>query len=111
MVDFIIKYWLEVLFTLIMTVMGGLLRYVVVNFRAVRLGMQAILRNDIIELYNKCVSRDPKPYIRLYEITNLEEMYTQYHALGGNGTITQLYGDLMDLPTEKEVIHKHHDEN
>jgi hypothetical protein len=29
-------------------------------------------------------------------------MYTQYHALGGNGTITHLYNELLELPNRKD---------
>lgn len=106
MLSFIMEYWLEFAFGIIITILGSILKYMYHNFLAMKLGMQAILRNDIIDLYNKCVAREPKAYIRLYEITNLEAMYQQYHNLGGNGTITNLYNDLLDLPTEKEV--KHH---
>lgn len=106
MLTFILNYWLEFAFTTIIAILSGVVRYMYVSFRAMKLGMQAILRNDIIDVYNKCVSREPKAYIKLYEISNVEAMYTQYHALGGNGTVTNLYNDLMELPTEKEVIHK-----
>ena len=107
MMTFMMEYWIEFAFTAIIAILSGVVRYMYVSFRAMKLGMQAILRNDIIDVYNKCVSREPKPYIRLYEITNVEAMYTQYHALGGNGTVTNLYNDLLALPTEKEVIHTH----
>lgn len=107
MMTFMMEYWIEFAFTAIIAILSGVVRYMYVSFRAMKLGMQAILRNDIIDVYNKCVSRDPKPYIRLYEISNVEAMYTQYHALGGNGTVTNLYNDLLALPTEKEVIHTH----
>lgn len=107
MMTFIMEYWIEVAFTAIIAILSGVVRYMYVSFRAMKLGMQAILRNDIIDVYNKCVAREPKPYIRLYEISNVEAMYIQYHALGGNGTVTNLYRDLLELPTEKEVIHKH----
>lgn len=105
MMTFIAEYWIEFAFTAILAILSGVIRYMFVNFRAMKLGMQALLRNDIINVYNKCVSREPKPYTRLYEVTNVEAMYIQYHALGGNGTITNLYEDLLKMPTEKEVIH------
>lgn len=31
---------------------------------------------------------------------NVEAMYKQYHALGGNGTITELVERLKEMPTE-----------
>lgn len=107
---FIMEYWVEFAFTAIIAILSGVVRYMYTSFRAMKLGMQAILRNDIIDVYNKCVSREPRAYIKLYEISNVEAMYTQYHSLGGNGTITALYEDLLALPTEKEVIHKSNDQ-
>ena len=34
---------------------------------------------------------------------NFENMYIQYHGLGGNGVMTQLHTAFMGLPTEKEI--------
>jgi hypothetical protein len=31
-------------------------------------------------------------------------MYKEYHALGGNGTITKLYEELLELPHRKEDV-------
>ena len=105
MVDFIVQYWLEVLFTLLLSGFGFVIRMIWSQFKALKLGMQAILRNDIISLYNKCMAREPS-YTKIYEMTSMEQMYIQYHALGGNGVIKNLYEDFLDLPTEAELKHE-----
>lgn len=100
MSNFITQYWLEVLFTCMTTIMGGLIRYLYIQFRAIKRGMQAQLRNSIIDQYNKYMD---KKYIPIYAIENVLAMYVQYHALGGNGTITHLVEELKELPTREGV--------
>ena len=65
---------------------------------AVALGVQALLRDRIIQAYNHYYS--DYGYCPIYALENIEEMYNQYHALGGNGTITKLVEQLRTLPTE-----------
>lgn len=98
MQEFIIKYWLEIFFGIAMSGLGMGFKWLFMQFKAVKLGMQAILRNEIIEQYNKYVERG---YIPIYALDNVEIMYNQYHALGGNGTVTHLFEELKELPTKK----------
>lgn len=65
---------------------------------AVEKGVQALLRAGIIGLYNKYIE---KGYIPIYERENLEHMYDEYKALGGNGVIEDLVEKLRDLPTPR----------
>ena len=60
-------------------------------------GVQALLRSQIIALYNKYTE---KGYMPIYERENLEHLYIEYKALGGNGVIESLKSKLDDLPTE-----------
>ncbi|HHV10420.1 MAG TPA: hypothetical protein GXX75_09115 [Clostridiales bacterium] len=101
MMDFIAKYWLEALFTLILSGIGVTVKMMFTQFKALKLGMQAILRNGIIEQYHKYMD---KKYIPIYALENVTAMYSQYHALGGNGTITHLYEELLELPNRKEDV-------
>ena len=64
---------------------------------AVGLGVQALLRDRIIQAYNHYTEKGCCP---IYALENVEELYRQYHALGGNGTITKLYDQIRELPTE-----------
>ena len=70
--------------------------------KAVENGVQALIRANIISLYNKYTD---KGYIPIYERENLEHLYTEYKTLGGNGVIESLLEKLADLPTPP---HDHH---
>ena len=101
MIEFIARYWLEALFGLIMAGFGYCIKRILTEFKALRKGTQAILRNGIIEQYNKWKGLG---YIPIYALENVEALYKEYHALGGNGTITQLYEELQELSKRKEEI-------
>lgn len=65
---------------------------------ASRKGIRALLRADLVRLYNKY--HDELGYCPLYVKQALEDEYKQYHILKGNGLGTQMYEALMALPTE-----------
>lgn len=65
---------------------------------ASRKGIRALLRADLVRLYNKY--HDELGYCPLYVKQALEDEYKQYHTLRGNGLGTQMYEALMALPTE-----------
>ena len=65
---------------------------------ATRKGIRALLRADLIRLYNKY--HDDLGYCPIYVKQSLEDEYREYHALKGNGVGTNLYEALMALPTE-----------
>ena len=66
---------------------------------ATRKGIRALLRADLIRLYNKY--HDDLGYCPIYVKQSLEEEYKEYHALKGNGVGTNMYKALMALPTEE----------
>jgi hypothetical protein len=101
MAEFVARYGLEVLLTGVTTVLSGACVYIYRQFKAIKLGMQASLRDSIITKYDKYMDRK---WIPIYAMDNVEAMYKQYHALGGNGTITDLYKELLELPHRKEDI-------
>lgn len=76
-----------------------------VKNKAIALGIQAILRDRIIQAYNHYHDQG---YCPIYARENIENMYNQYHNLGGNGTITDLYNELRKLPTEERNINNEH---
>lgn len=82
--------------TAFLTAIAYLYRQVV----ATRKGVRALLRADLIRLYNKY--HDDLGYCPVYVKQSLEDEYQQYHALRGNGVGTNLYNALMDLPTEPQ---------
>lgn len=100
MVDFILKYWIEVLFGFIvagMSVFGKILHAQYLKSKAIGEGVKALLRNGIVETYNKWSERG---YCPIYARENAVRMYIPYHALGGNDIATDLIEDLKNLPTE-----------
>lgn len=99
---FIVEYWLGIVFGLCITGFGFSYRKLLVRIKkqeAIEEGIVAILRDRIIQVYNHY---NEKGYCPIYAKDNVEEMYQQYHLLGGNGTVTGLVEKLRELPTEKE---------
>lgn len=64
---------------------------------AIEQGVQALLRNEIIRRYREFES---KGEISILDKENLEEMFTQYKNLGGNGTVKKMMDDLLNLKTK-----------
>ena len=82
----------------ILTALVAALGYMYRQIIATRKGIRALLRADLIRLYNKY--HDDLGYCPIYVRQSLEDEYQQYHALKGNGVGTNLYNALMALPTE-----------
>lgn len=61
-------------------------------------GVQCLLRAEIIRSYDKYTERK---YCPLYAKEALTRAYDSYHKLGGNDVATDLYRQIMRLPTEK----------
>lgn len=69
------------------------------EIRALKKGMQALLRDRLLQSYRYYVE---KGYATAEERDNWENMYRQYHALGENGVMDNLREKLLDLPTVKK---------
>ena len=82
----------------ILTAFVTAIAYMYRQILATRKGIRALLRADLIRMYNKY--HDDLGYCPIYVKQSLEDEYQQYHALKGNGVGTNLYNALMDLPTE-----------
>ena len=66
-------------------------------------GVQSLLRAEIIRSHEKYMD---KGFCPVYAREALSRIYESYHALGGNGTMTELYKQVMALPTDKEEHHE-----
>ena len=104
MKDFILEYWLEAIFGLISCGLAYGYKHLSARIRdgnrkqvAVEWGIQALLRDRIIQVYNHY---NDKGYCPIYAMENAEALFLQYQALGGNGTITGLMEKLREMPTE-----------
>ena len=65
------------------------------RLEALEEGVQAILRDRIIQLYSYC---ERKHSVAIYESQNMEHMYNAYHGLGGNGLLTSLHKKFLEFP-------------
>ena len=104
MPEWIPKYWIEALFALIIAGLAAGYRKLANKLKeqdAVKLGIQALLRDRIIQSYNHY---QEKEYCPIYALENVVELYEQYHALGGNGAVTELVERLKDMPTEIKKV-------
>ncbi len=95
MIDFIIKYWVEILMT---SITSGII-YIFTQYISLKNGMKALLRNEIVRIYDK---HEELGYCPSYMKENIKEMYENYHKLGGNGMITKMVEKLYELPNAKE---------
>ena len=62
--------------------------------KAVELGVQALLRDRIVQSYYHYEERG---WITLHGLENVNAMYKEYHALGGNGAVTALVNTIHEL--------------
>ncbi len=102
--EWLAQYWLDILFGfLIFLVTGGYKKLSVrqkesaTSQEAIETGIQALLRDRIIQVYNHCVD---KGFCPIYARDDVEALYKQYTALGGNGTTKTLLEKLLEMPTE-----------
>ena len=66
---------------------------------SVQLGVQALLRD---RLYSTYMRYSEKGYASIYARENFENMYNQYHILGANGVMDDIYRKFMALPLEEK---------
>ena len=65
--------------------------------RAVKLGMQALLRAQMVGDWNKWSEKGWAP---IYARQNFENCWKQYHSLGANGVMDDIHRRFLELPTE-----------
>lgn len=95
--QFIIECWAEWAFGLL----GAALIAVVVKYKALLDGVLAILHDRI---YQACHYYLKQGCIDMSGMKNLEYLYKSYHALGGNGTGTELYNRAKALPIKEDKV-------
>lgn len=78
-------------------VLAAVVKYLTAQIKGVRLGVQALLRAQMIADYNKWEDRG---YAPIYARQNFENCWQQYHNLGANGVMDDLRTKFLQLPTE-----------
>lgn len=109
-VQHIQTHWVEWLFAIITAILGlgykNLSKKLKAEHRkneAIADGMQSLLRESIVDNYNKYTDRG---YCPIYAKESIKKVYTAYHNLGGNDVATELYHKLLAMPEEKEEKHE-----
>lgn len=69
---------------------------------ATMLGVQALLRDRLLQAFNHYLARG---WIGAGERDNVENMYTQYEALGPNNVISDIYNQVRALPSIPPEAH------
>lgn len=102
MPEWVTKYWLEWLFGVAIAILTALWRSVSAKLKqqqvendALRNGMRSLLRSQIEGDCERAL-RDGYCGTRLRDSIN--DLYSSYHALGGNGTVTGIVEQVMHLP-------------
>lgn len=80
----------------IIACMFGWLVSKVREIQALKLGLQALLRSQMIHDYNYWTK---KGYAPIYAKENFENVWKQYHSLGANGVMDNIHEEFMELPT------------
>ena len=79
------------------TIVLALLKIVFAQIKGVKLGVQALLRAQMIHDYNKWSERG---YAPIYARENFQNCWKQYHALGANGVMDDIHNKFLLLPIE-----------
>lgn len=110
MVDFIIKYWLETLFTAVIGIFGFVIKAKFKEIKekqeeqtkknqAIERGVQALLRNELIRRFREYKT---KGKMSMLDKENMDHMFEEYFNLGGNGMMHDVYKEFQEI--EIEVI-------
>lgn len=106
MVDFIQSHVWEWTFAVITGALAWCLRNVSARLKkeqernaAVAEGIQALLRESIVDSYNKAQDRG---YCPIYAKESVKKVYSAYHKLGGNDVATELYNKILKMDEEPE---------
>lgn len=104
--QFIQQNWVEWLFVAISAILTALYHDVRKRLKkehdksaAIAEGVQSLLRESIVQNYNKYKDKEFCP---IYAKESIKRVYQAYHNLGGNDVATKLYEKLLELPEEKE---------
>lgn len=102
--QFIQNNWVEWLFAIVTCILSGLYRDIQKRLKkeqaksaAIAEGVQSLLRENIVNNYNKYQDRG---YCPIYAKESIKRVYAAYHNLGGNDVATKLYNTLLAMPEE-----------
>lgn len=102
-ISFIQAHWLEWLFTGVLAVLSFLFKTLQSQLKkeqeknqAIADGVQSLLRESIVNNYNRYQDRG---YCPIYAKESIKRVYKAYHdGLGGNDVASELYRKLLEMP-------------
>ena len=101
---YISAHWVEWLFMIVTAVIGFGYRTVLKRLQeekqrneAIAEGVQSLLRESIVNNYNKY---QDKGFCPIYAKESIKKVYEAYHNLGGNDVATSLYNKVLAMPEE-----------
>lgn len=104
--QFIQTHWTEWLFAIITALLGAGYKNISTRLKAeqkknnaIAEGVQSLLRESIVNNYNKYTDRE---YCPIYAKESIKKVYSAYHNLGGNDVATELYNKILVMPEEKK---------
>ena len=105
-ISFVSAHWLEWLFTAVLAVLSFLFKTLQRQLKAeqdkneaIAEGVQSLLRESIVNGYNRYQDRGFCP---IYAKESLKKLYKAYHNLGGNDVATELYNKVLKMPENRE---------
>ena len=101
--DFIMKYWLEVLFGAIVAGLSWAYGMLAKKFKkekaknlAIESGLRELMRIQILDVYEQCVQNGRK--ITVSKKDAVDSLFKSYVALGGdNGTTIHIHTQMMEM--------------
>ena len=98
----------KILSQIVNALAGAIIAYLVAIIRqknkennALKEGMQALLRDRIIQAYNHY---SDKGWIPIYAMESTDACYKSYEELGENGVIDNLMSQLRELPNHSTEV-------
>lgn len=105
-IEFISAHWVEWLFAGAVSVLAFLYRNIAARLKieqakntAIAQGVQSLLRENIVNNYNKY---SEKGFCPIYAKESVKKLYAAYHDLGGNDVATELYRKLLMMPEDED---------
>lgn len=113
MPEWIIKYWVEWAFGAVLAIIGFLIRHLYARIKkerearealeqkaraetdAVKAGMKALLRRQVLA---DCKQAAQDGFCPADTRDTITAMYDAYHGLGGNGSVSDAYSRMRQLP-------------
>ena len=104
MIAYISAHWVEWIFAALMAALGWGYKNVSARLKkeqlkneAIAEGVQALLRESIVENYNRYKEENSCPLVVKQSVSRVFEAY---HKLGGNDIATELYNKILKMEDE-----------